>query len=279
MQNVGAQPSPDFVIRLDGDIKPWLVPMRSLSRILSAVQRLVDQRDDLEDVEPEKPGESIEDTVQANRTLQLLTIKAGSANYAVSSENKFATLAVLHETGKSIEAPERALWHPATISSLDELSHMASQLGVVIEIRSPGKGKTLGDVIAKIRPETASDVRGRAFRTGHTSVVGELQGVGGATEMKCRIRVRGRNRLLYCGVASNQLIREMGMFIYADVLLSGNAIWYKSNNQLKTLTVTSFSPTKTGSLTDVAKRIRKAGGDVWDRIADPDAYIREMRGN
>lgn len=54
------RPSPDFVIRLAGnDIKPWLVPTRTLSRVLAAVQRLVDQRDDLVDADEEEENDTV----------------------------------------------------------------------------------------------------------------------------------------------------------------------------------------------------------------------------
>src|SRR4051812_41861562 len=99
MADLPKSPEADFVIRLDGNVKPWMVPMRSLSRILSAVQRLVDQRDDLEDGGEEEVVEPLESTVQAIRTLQLLKIRAGSANYAVSAINRDATLAILRQTG------------------------------------------------------------------------------------------------------------------------------------------------------------------------------------
>lgn len=35
---------------------------------------------------------------------------------------------------------------------------------------------------------------------------------------------------------------------------------------------------RTGSIMECLERVRAAGGDAWDKIEDPDAYIREMRG-
>jgi hypothetical protein len=267
-------PKPDFLIRLDGaDVKPWLVPMRALSRVLAAVQRLVDQRDDLAD-DQEETGDFLD---TETRTLRLLAVKAGSAAYAVTSENRQVTLGVLRETGQSLDAPEKALWHPSAVSSIDDLSQIAKQLGCVIEFREHKEGKRFGDVIAMIRPESIRTVQQRAFTHGRTSVRGKLERIGGATEAKCAIRVPGRHRLLFCRVASLDLTRELGPHIYSDVVLTGEAVWYRFNNQLKSLNVSSFSPAKTKSFADVAMEVRAAGGNAWDEILDPDAFIREMR--
>lgn len=286
MENGSAKkPDPDFLIRLVGNnLKPWRVPLRSLGRILGAVQRLVDQRDDLVDLEggeeiltEEIVAEEPESIVVGSRTLQLIDIKAASAGYAVACRDSQRTLSLLRETGQGINAPAETNWHPSTISSIDDLSQVARQLGCVVEFRERGKGKSLGDVIATIRPETGSEIRRRAFTYGHTSVYGRLEGVGGATAKRCRIHVHNRAKMLFCDVISTELIRELGKYIYADVVLTGEAVWYRFNNQLKSLNVSAFDPAKTESFAEISKQIRDAGGSAWDKIADPEAYIREMR--
>jgi hypothetical protein len=276
----GKKPDPDFVIRLHGgNVKPWRVPLRVLGRILSAVQRLVDQRDDLaysemddsEEVSTESPG-------LETRTLKLLKVTSASAGYAVASADREQTLAVLTETGRGIQAPDATRWHPSSVSSIEELSQTARQLGCIIEFRTVAKGKSQGDVIAMIRPETSDEIQKRAFINGHTSVYGKLERVGGATAMRCGIHVQGRPRMLYCSVANEDLIRELGKYIYSDVVLTGEAVWYRFNNQIKSLSVTSFSPAKTEPFSEIAKKLRIAGGDAWDAIPDPTTYIKEMRG-
>jgi hypothetical protein len=275
MVDPGKKPDPAFVIRLVGrDVKPWVVPMRSLSRIMAAVQRLVDQRDELADVEENDDESSV---TTDTRTLQLLSVRVGSAGYGVSSYSPQPTMTVLRETGLSIDSPDDAKWRPATISSIDDLSQVAKQLGCSIELRESKNGKFYGDVLAVIGPDTYSQVQRRAFATGHTSVYGRLERVGGVTDMKCGIHVQDHPKMLVCPVANSDLVRELGKHIYNDVVLSGEAVWYRFNHQLKSLTVSSFSPAKTESFSDVAKMIRDAGGHAWDLIEDPDEYIREMR--
>jgi hypothetical protein len=280
-QEKETQPDADFVIRLSGgNVKPWRVPLRVLGRVLAAVQRLVDQRDDLADaaIGDEVEDDLVEPLDGGTRTLQLLKVTAASAGYAVSSANRQQALAVLTETGRDIDAPDRAKWHPSAISSIDDLSQIARHLGCIIEFRKVGKGKSRGDVIAMIRPETSDEIRKRAFLHGFTSVYGKLERVGGATAMRCGIHVQGRPRMLFCNVATTELVRELGKCIYGDVVLTGEAVWYRYNNQLKSLTVTSFSPAKTESFSEIARQLREAGGNAWDAIPDPTAYIKEMRG-
>lgn len=276
--DLGNKPESDFIIRLAGHgIKPWAVPLRVLGRVLAAVQRLVDQRDDLADTdESEEQLERLQ-VDEENRTLKLLKVTAQSAGYAVSSTNRQTTLSILRDTGRGIEKPSLTNWQPSAISSIDDLSQIAKQLGCVIEFREITKGKSHGDVIAIIRPETSAEIRSRAFVHGHTSVVGKLERVGGATAMRCGIHVQDRPRMLFCNVANTDLVRELGKHIYADVVLTGEAVWYRFNNQLKSLTVSAFSPVKTESFSEIAKQINLAGGSAWDTIPDPTAFIREMR--
>ncbi len=277
--NTSKKPEADFFIRLHGgNIKPWRVPLRVLGRILAAVQRLVDQRDDLADIDvSEEEGDLPENQGSETRTLQLLKVTSGSAGYAVSSESRQTTLAVLSQTGREINRPDSAEWHPSAISSIDELSQIARHLGCTIEFRETEKGKLYGDIIAMIRPETSAEIKKRAFIHGHTAVLGKLERVGGATAMRCGIHVQNRPRMLFCNVASSELVRDLGKCIYADVVLTGEAVWYRFNNQLKSLTVTSFSPAKIEPFDDIARKIREVGGAAWDAIPDPSAFIREMR--
>jgi hypothetical protein len=272
-------PKPDahLLIRLVGhDLKPWFVPLRVLNRVLGAVQRLVDQRDDLVDVDEDE--EPVEQLSQGGTTLQLIGVKSLSAGYAVASHNRKVTMGVLAETGRGIESPDQMNWRPSSISSLEELSQTARQLGCIIEFRETSKQKTLGPVVAMIRPDTAALVTRRAFRHGRTSVVGRLERVGGATAKRCGIHVQGRSKMLVCSVATAELVRELGKLIYTDVVLTGDATWYRSTGQMKSMTVNYFNPVKTESFAEIAKQIRAAGGNAWDAIPDPEAYIREMRG-
>src|SRR5688572_12151846 len=130
------KPHPDFVVRLVGPgIKPWAIPMRSLARVLDAIQRLVDQRDDeIEGDDRLAEDHSAPEMVDTeSRALRLVDMKARSAGYAVAAPVPDLALGVLRRTGSDIESPEAADWSNASLSSLKELSEVAKSLGCEIE--------------------------------------------------------------------------------------------------------------------------------------------------
>lgn len=268
------KPPADFVIRLVGPgIRPWAVPFRQLSRVLDAVQRLVEQAD-----EPEPGVETSQEKLESASALRLLDVRTSSAAYRVAAPKPENALRVLRVTGKNIESPAENDWSAATLSSLKELSEVARSLGCQIEFRLPGDGRHAGDVIAKVGPETSEVVEASAFISGPTSVYATIQRVGGATEMHCGVYLHDQQRMVICRVNSEELVRDLGHYIYKDVFLTGQATWLRHNFELKRLTINSFEPPKTGSILDALRRIRDAGGDAWDRVRNPDAAISEMRG-
>jgi len=70
----------------------------------------------------------------------------------------------------------------------------------------------------------------------------------------------------------------LGRFLYQDVMVNGQAVWLRHSWQIRSFTINSFEPPKTGSIQNALKRIHDAGGSAWDKIPDPDKAIAEMRG-
>lgn len=271
---------PDFVIRLVGpDVKPWVVPMRALSRVLDSVQRLVDQNEEEESEElaDEEEEGDVAPSLGGTGSLRLVGVKSQSAGYAIASQSRDSVLRVLSQTGEAIRAPQRAEWTASSVSSIRSLSEVAKSLGVEIEFRTPGKGNALGGVIARITPISYAEVSGTAFVHGPTSVYATLERIGGVTEPRCALRVPDQHRLVFCDV-SGKLVREMGRYLYQDIVVSGEATWLRCNWHLKGLKIASYEPPKTGSIRDLLGRMYKAGGYGWDGVARPDEEIREMRG-
>ncbi len=269
---------PDLLIRFVGPgIKPWTVPMRSLARVLEAVQRLVDQREESDD-DKGKQDQRSESERQSLRTMRLLSLMSKSAGYAVAAPEPIPSLRLIRETGEGIEAPSSKAWTQPTLSSLRDLSDVARSLGMHIEIWDWGNGALKGDILATIGPNTYDNVAASAYINGHTSVYARIERVGGATEMHCGIRVAGQGgRMVICRVESVDLVRELGPYIYQNVYLSGMGTWLSHDFQLVRLSISAFEPPKRGSVRDTLRRMRDAGGSAWDSIPDPDAFIAEMR--
>ena len=266
------KPQPDFVIRMVGPgLSPWVVPMRKLSRALQAVQRLLDKEDD-EDEHTE--SEQIDEPV-----LHLIGLTNRSAGYAVATERGELVLDVLRHFGSSIADPTNAAWTPYVLSSVRDLSDVAKSLGCEIEFRLPGTGRNYGEILAKIGPSSFDSIAGHAFATGHTSVYARVERVGGATEMHCGIRIPSQQRrMVICRVASKDLVRELGKYLYEYVVLSGEAEWIRHDWRIRTIVIKSIEPPKTGSIIRALDRIHSAGGSAWDSVDDPKSALQEIRG-
>lgn len=274
------KPAPDFVIRLAGiDIRPWRVPMRNLSRVMDAVQRLVEQQEEDDSVSPATTISRQGLELNEDRVLRLIDIKSGSAAYKVSVPNAQPALKLIGETGVAIKEPENFGWTQPTLSSLKDLSEVASSLGCIIELRLPGdKRGTFGDVLATITPSTFATVEVSAYIKGDTSVYASVERVGGATEMRCGIRLPSQPRkMVVCRVDGEELVRRLGQYIYQDIVLNGSATWLRHTGELKTMVIHNIEPPKSGSISDALRKIHDAGGDAWDAIPDPDAVFAELR--
>lgn len=239
----------------------------------------MEQKEDEEEFGLEDSFEGSSAPERTAGVLRLIQVRDSSASYAVASVDGQSALGIIAETAQSIASPEDSEWRSGTISSLKELSEIAKSLRCTIEFRRPAEGRKYGDVIAKITPATFEAVAGSAFVTGHTSVYAKIERVGGATQMHCGIRLPNRPRkMVICRVVGEKLVRELGQFMYENVVVSGEATWIRHNWQLKHLVITSFDPPKKSTFEEVFKRVYEAGGDAWDRIPDPDRFIAEMRG-
>lgn len=268
------KPAANLVVRLVGPgIKPWAVPTRALGRVLDAIQRLLDQQD-----EDETEGlESDRLATRDDRSIRLLAVKSGSAAYPVSVPHPVPALRLVTETGRRLQAPERAVWTGATLSSLKDLSEVARALGCTIELAQPGSGRTIGAVLARIEPDTYSGVVASAFYYGDTSIYAKIERVGGATKKHCGIRIPVQARkMVICEVESDELVRQLGQYIYQSVLVHGRATWLRHTDEVRSFRISSMEPPKTGSIRQVLERLRDAGASVWDEV--PADKVSEMLG-
>ncbi len=272
------RPQPDLVIRLVGpDLRPWAVPLRTLTSTLQAVQALIEPA-----ANDDEEAEEAETRPSGNRAgagqLYLLDVVSKSAAYPVGARDRDRTLRALRDTGEAINDPEGDKWTPEMLRPVEALSKVAGALGCEIEFRLPESGGSLGDVIATIGPETYQRISEAAFVTGESTVYARIERVGGATKERCGIRVSEQQRMVFCSIASQDLARELGRYLYEFVSLSGKATWLRRNWVLQTMEIQSISPPREGSLISALDKIHKAGGRAWDSIKDPADYLAGLRG-
>jgi hypothetical protein len=248
---------------------------------MDAAQRLVAQdeeedSDSVIDEEQEVEGDQI--VSLGSNVLKLVGIRTASAGYAISTPVRESALALLAATGQAIDNPSEFEWTGPTISSLKDVSEIAKSLGVKVEIRRPDSNRRLGDVIAKITPETYELVSRSAFVHGETSLFGRLVRIGGVEEARCALRIPDQSRLVYCGVASDELARKLSHHLYHDVEVHGEATWLRATWRICSFEINAFDPPKTGTFEEALSGIWKAGGKAWDKVKDPNKFISEMRG-
>lgn len=275
MTDAAKKPEVAFVIRLVGKgIKPWAVPLRALATVLECVQKLVEQKDEAD----EDPTLASRDEFdQAGAVLHLLNIKSSSAAYGVAAPDRLGAVTVLTRFGSALVKPRDEDWLDSTLSSVRDISKVARSLGCEIEFRKPGKPR-FGDVIARITPTTSADIEESAFVFGHTSVYARIERIGGATKMGCGIRLpRSPRKMIHCEIGSEELVRDLGQYLYQHVSLHGHATWLRHNMTLKSMRIDSYDPPKTGSFETMLRQTHKVGGHAWDHIDDPQDYISKMR--
>lgn len=252
-------------------LRPWVVPMRTLTRALQAVQRLLEQHD-------EDRGEQQQTAVPHDSVLHLIGLKAGSAVYNVASGRSEATVKLLRMTGDALSAPDDAEWSSALLSSVEDLSEVAKSLGCEIEFRLPSTGREAGGVLAKITPQSYETVASQAFSRGFTSVYAKIERVGGATKMHCGIRIPRQDRkMVICRVANKQLVQELGKHLYDDVVVCGEATWLRHNWEIQSMRITAIESPKQGSIMQTLDDLYEVGGKAWDEVGDSARYLREMR--
>ncbi|MGE3181411.1 MAG: hypothetical protein AB7N71_07265 [Phycisphaerae bacterium] len=265
-----------FVVRLVGEgIKPRAVPLRKLTSILNAVQKIVDDVEDdswfTAEKEPDEP-------LDPKRTLHLVRVLSGSAVYEVEAPRGATVLQTLQEINRALKSPKDADWTDAAMSSIEELSAVARSLKCNIEFRRPSISGKLGRILTTILPNSFNAVKSSAFIKGETSVYAYLERIGGATKMGCGIRLADQRKMVFCSVAGKEIARELGQHLYKNVLLIGDATWLRKNWRLRTMKITGFQPPKTGSLLESLRQAHGAGGRAWDEIENPVEYLEEIRG-
>jgi hypothetical protein len=266
------QSPPIFEILFEGsDVYPEKIPVAALGSALSAVQRLAEREPAVEDDEVQEDLQEVDE----DRSLRLVAVKRGSAVFRISGPAGQEVVDRLRAVGRFIANPEKEGESDYMLAPVERLSATARGLKCKIVLREPGRD---GGVLARIEPETYQSISQTLLIEGETSFVGRIQRVGGATEMKCGLRVGFQNRMMFCKVASKNVARKIGERLYEDVVVHGRASWLKTSWRIFSFVVMGISQPKQGSLTGAFEELRKAGGDKWDHVADPAAYLEEVTG-
>jgi hypothetical protein len=257
---------PILEIRFQGrDISPDKIPITVLARTLSAVHRLA-------------AGPELAHVGHAHieeEPLRLLRVKRGSAVFSMGGQPAAVALVRLREVGQVLQKPETIGDKDYMLSPIEELSSIAHRMECEILLREPHVGN---GVLARIRQDSFKNISRSILVSGDTSFVGVVKRAGGATERRAALRVPFQGHLLYCRVASDEVVRQLGQHLYEEVVVSGTARWLKTSWRIVAFTVTGMSQPKPGSFREAVQALREAGAKDWDDVDDPEKFLEEVGG-
>lgn len=258
---------PTFEIRFGGTV-PESVPLRAVSETLSAVQDLASGRDPFEVRQvPQEKGIGL---VDVKRGSAIYSCVARSPTNAIENLSRFADS--LNATGSGVQESLELM--VASMSSLRSLSDVAKQVGCSVEVwLTSGRRKKLFEITR----DDYSRISKELLVTGESTVTGFIERVGGATGMRCLMRLSGRTKILYCDVKSRDVVRRLGQCLYEQISAYGTATWIQGSWRLHAFEISDFSQPSIGAAKDLVAELRNAGLSAWDEIPDPEAYLMEER--
>jgi hypothetical protein len=245
-------------------VYPERIPVRWVADVLAAIHRLA--TGETQDEEADETGAA---------AIRLIGIQRGSAIFRCVAEDGAALIPRLRAVSLGLRDPEKCEVLARALPSVRRLSEIAQSLSSSIVIRDP---RNRDDVFARIEPGTYDSISRTLLVTGEKTLTGTVQGVGGATSVRCRLRVTSQPRLVYCDVASDAVARLLGTYLYQQVTVGGMATWVRSSWQILSFDIRTVTQPEVGSLVDAFNALRAAGGDGWDKIADPEGYLEELSG-
>jgi hypothetical protein len=269
------KPPPLFEVCFEGPgIYPEKIPLRSLVTTLSAVQRLAAGTTPVEDDETDEEQEP-----DAEESLRLLYVKRGSAIFQISAPtapDPRAALKRLRVVGDFLENHENDVEDiDYALSPIKDLSTAARSLDCKITLREAGPPMRN---LAIFEPTSYEMISKLLLVEGETSFVGKVQRVGGATDVRCGLRVSFQSRMLICRISDRNVARTIGKRLYEDVVVHGTAKWLKNTWKMVSFTINAVNQPAQGSLLKAFDELREAGGKSWDAITDPAAFLREVSG-
>jgi hypothetical protein len=262
-----SKPKADLELYFPGEgVYPEKIPVRWVADALSAIHRLATP-----DI-----GAGPEDEGAMPPPIRLLSVLRGSAVFRCVAEHADSLVAQLRTTSRTLSDPERVANLGNVLPPLRRLSEIAAALKSPIIVRAPEHTRR---VYAKFDAETYPRLSDTLLVRIKRSVSGNVQRVGGATSVRCVLRVPDSARLLYCDVANSEVARTLGPLLYQDVRVTGTATCLRTSWQIIELRIEEVVLPSRGSWTEALGALREAAGDGWDRIDDPERYLEEVSGS
>lgn len=201
--------------------------------------------------------------------LHLVDIKDESAGYVVRTgqSNAHALIGVI---GQFKGRPPDEYPEPLRAS-------LVQIQAAIPEIAQLELTQRIGDETdTAVLTHTGPPVVARSLVRGITTYYGTVMGVvAGERATTARVRVPGRNKLLYAHVSREQA-QELGKYILQAVRLDGLATWSSLDWELDRFQVHRITPFSGLSLAEGLRALAEISGDAWKDVDALD-YVNEMR--
>ncbi len=258
-------PEPTFELRFVAPgLLPEQIPFRSVSDALGAIQDLASGRDPFETRQ-----------VPQEKQIGLLKVRRGSAVYSCISRAPDEARKNLNLVGKMLSGLDGKYKEGDLMVSafrpIETLSTVARTIGCRLEVYPAAKKDS---PIFAIEAGDFDKLSSRLLLKGEATVLGTIVRAGGATGMRCLMRVPERHHLLYCDVEDRKLVRQLGKHLYEQIAATGTATWIHRSWHIYEFSIRGFTQPKLGDPTKTIAKLRDAGLSAWDSIPDPDAYTK-----
>src|SRR5262249_36925258 len=97
-----------------------------------------------------------------------------------------------------------------------------------------------------------------------------------ATGAKCGLRVEFQDKMLFCDVSKDEVARQLGQYLYEQVVVSGHATWLRGSWKIWDFEITGVTKPKQLPFDQALESLRNAGGDGWDAIENPIKYLEQL---
>ncbi len=268
------KPEPAFEVVFEGsEIYPEKIPLGTLNQVLSAIRRLATASEPVEE-DTESEAGCDESAVDEGR-ISLLDVKRGSTVLQFACPDNVSAIDNLREAGRALKDPEKVAHRDYVLNPIRRLSAVAKFLRCTIVVRQPVND----GMLATIESSSYQQISESLFISGETTFTGIVERAGGATSMRCSLRVPFQPSLLYCSVANSDLVRQLGDCLYQNVTVQGLAKWIRNTWRVMSFeirNVSRFEPNQ--SLGNAFQALRDAGGNGWDKIEDPQSFLEGISG-
>jgi len=258
--------APTFFVRFVApDLSPDKIPVRLVSEALSAIQDLACGRDSFET--PKVPQD---------KTIGLVNVRSGSAVYSCVSRDPAEARDNLSRLGVFLAGDMEDSDDDLVVSALrpiEALSNVAKAIGGHVEVSLAAKRTAL----FQIEDQAFGRLSSRLFISGKATIIGRVERVGGATGMKCLMRIPDRRTGLYCKVKGRKLAQRLGQCLYETIAARGDVVWIHKTWRIYEFTIHDFTQPRLKSPGKAIKKLRRAGLSAWDNVENPEALIEELR--